>query len=230
MNTHGTRSGLLKRSVWMLALLLGAAVPTTALIRSGEAFAQANEQWHVRGRLLGKPRFSIQDDIEKAKDVSGIACATDSGYPRLCIVADDEAQGVQIVILRERDLKAGDFIPLISDSFGEKPLELDAEAVAFSDGAFYVIGSHGRPRHNDTDPERKRSEAQAAASQRVFRIRIARGAADMATGTLIGTYEITSSRALSEIIKTSSRRGCGPLQDEHRLCARTPAGDWSDSW
>ncbi|WP_416361694.1 DUF3616 domain-containing protein [Mesorhizobium sp. AR02] len=42
---------------------------------------------------------------------------------------------------------AGDFVRLIDNSFANKPLELDAEGVAYADGFFYVISSHGRPRH-----------------------------------------------------------------------------------
>ncbi|QWW71366.1 hypothetical protein [Rhizobium sp. WYJ-E13] len=52
-------------------------------------------------------------------------------------MADDETQGVQVVILEDGKLTAGDFVRLIDDSFGNKALELDAEGVAFADGFFY---------------------------------------------------------------------------------------------
>ena len=46
-------------------------------------------------------------------------------------------------------LVAGDYIRLISNAFEDALLELDAEGVTYADGVYYVIGSHGRPRHED---------------------------------------------------------------------------------
>ena len=40
---------------------------------------------------------------------------------------------------------AGDTIPLIDHSFDGKALKLDGEGIAYADGFFYVMGSHGYP-------------------------------------------------------------------------------------
>ena len=50
--------------------------------------AQADQPWKVHGKLLGKA--ISPSDYEKSEDVSGIACSTTAGFPRLCLVADDE--------------------------------------------------------------------------------------------------------------------------------------------
>jgi hypothetical protein len=115
--------------------------------------ANAQDPWKVDGKLLGKAEGA--SEFEKSEDVSGIACDRSSGFPRLCLVADDETQGAQIVILKDGELVAGDFIKLTDAQHAGKPLELDAEGVAFENGSFYVVGSHGRPRHND-DPKKER--------------------------------------------------------------------------
>jgi hypothetical protein len=60
------------------------------------ARAQDLAPWKVHGKLLGKS--AGPSDFEKSEDVSGIACDRSSGFPRLCLVADDETQGTQIVI------------------------------------------------------------------------------------------------------------------------------------
>src|SRR3712207_2562900 len=207
MVVHRTRPLTGRRRRLVAALLMSAAMLASAPTTAEVASAQTEAPWRVRGKLLGKPRGSDVLDSKKAEDISGVACATDSGFPRLCIIADDEAQGVQIVILRDGEMAAGSFIPLVSDSHKGKPLELDAEGVAFAEGAFYVVGSHGRPRHNDTDVEKARSDAQAAASRRVFRIRIAPGAVDMATGRLTGMPEVAASTALGGFVQMDRRLG-----------------------
>ncbi|MES0044105.1 hypothetical protein [Mesorhizobium sp. M0091] len=98
---------------------------------SGAALAQAPQPWTIQGKLTGKPKNLEGSESKNSKDVSGIACATESGFPRLCLIADDETQGAQIIILQDGKLIAGDFVRLIDDSFVGKPLELDAEGVAF---------------------------------------------------------------------------------------------------
>src|ERR1700755_1228514 len=94
----------------------------TGGLGSSAAFAQDSKPWKVSGKLFGKPKNLDGSDSKKSEDVSGIACATTSGFPRVCLVADDETQGAQIVILEEGKLIAGDFVRLIDDSFADKPL------------------------------------------------------------------------------------------------------------
>ena len=144
-------------------------------------------------------------DSKKSEDVSGIACATTSRFPRICLIADDETQGTQIVILKDGELIAGDSVRLIDDFHDGKPLELDAEGVAYADGAFYVIGSHGRPRHEADAAKEAKNKAKAAASRRVFRIRFAPGTIDPKTGKLAAAPDIKPSSELSRLITDNAR-------------------------
>lgn len=176
----------------------------TGLAWNGAALGQATDPqpWEVRGKLIGKLK-GLNGGSKKSKDVSGIACATDTGFPRICLLADDETQGAQIVILEDGKLIAGDFVRLIDDSFEDKPLELDAEGVAFDDGSFYVIGSHGRPRH-EPGKNASKIEARAKASSRVFRIRFPSGSIDMMTGKLDGLPEVSTSLNLTRIFRAQA--------------------------
>jgi hypothetical protein len=72
-------------------------------------------------------------DTKKSEDVNEIACAP-SSRPRICLVADDDAQGTQAVIMTKGKLVAGDFIQLVHSAFDNQPMELDAEGVAYADG------------------------------------------------------------------------------------------------
>jgi hypothetical protein len=116
-------------------------------------------------------------------------------------VVDDETQGAQVVILQDGLLIAGDFIPLIDDVYDKKPLELDAEGVAYADGVFYVIGSHGRARHDDDAEKEAKNEAKASATRKVFRIALTRNDVDIETGKLKNDPAITRSAALATILK-----------------------------
>jgi hypothetical protein len=126
--------------------------------------------WTVKGKLLGKPG-------EKSKDASGIACAAPQGFPRSCVVIDDNSQAAQFVTVNDGDIVAGEAIPLIDNSFEGKALELDGEGVAYADGFYYVIGSHGHPRDNDhkLDPVRDAAKIKAriAAASQIVRFRAA---------------------------------------------------------
>ncbi|AWN38190.1 DUF3616 domain-containing protein [Methylobacterium radiodurans] len=184
---------------------LAASLLLAVLTVAGGAPARAGgaEPWPVSGKLYGEPDQNRPEDTaasDKADDVSGIACATDSGFPRVCLVADDESQGAQIVILRDGALRAGSFIRLIDAAHEGVPLELDAEGVAYADGAFYVIGSHGRPRRAAGKPEAG-TVARAEATRQLFRIRFDPAAVDPETGVLKGNPEITGTRALARLIR-----------------------------
>ena len=161
-------------AAWVRALRFGLlAVP---LLLAGVGAARADEtEWPIEGRLFGKlePGGNGKKlDFKTARDISGIACEDGTALPRLCLIADDESQGVQIVMARRHEGEAGAFIPLIADRLGGEPLSLDAEGVAYADGAFYVIGSHGRPRR-ESDPAA--ANIRAKATWRVFRIRFVPG-------------------------------------------------------
>ena len=157
--------------------------------------AAADAGWPVQNRLLGKLK---DGKAEKAEDVSGIACAP-GAVPRLCLAVDDETQGAQVVILTEGGLIAGDFIRLIDDSRTGKPLELDAEGVAYADDFFYVVGSQGRARHETDADKEATNQAKAAATRKVFRIALS---ADLATGELTGAPTIAESDALATMLQS----------------------------
>ena len=176
-----------------------------AILPRASVGADLPPPWKVHNKLLGKPKDAAGLENKKSEDVSGIACAA-SGFPRLCLIVDDESQGAQIVIVNDGDLIAGDFIRLITDVHEGKPLELDAEGAAYDDvdKSFYVIGSHGRARHED-DPKKEaknkaKNKAKAEASRRVFRIRLKADAVDVKTGKLAATPDIKPS-SLSELIQ-----------------------------
>lgn len=165
-------AGVLPTAATITLLALAAGAPSTAYV---------DEPLKVSGKLVGKVK---DGEFKKSEDVSGLACAgDDSVYPRICLLVDDESQGAQVVILHEDHLVAGDFIRLIDSSFKGKPLELDAEGVAYADGSFYVIGSHGRPRHGDPTEE-EMNMARAAATRHVFRVQFDATAVGSETGKI----------------------------------------------
>jgi hypothetical protein len=186
----------------LVALLLTCSLMAAVLSASSAASAQGDQSWKVEGKVVGEPKGS-GDDAKKSEDVSGLACATSSGFPRTCLIVDDESQGAQIVIVNDGELTAGDYIRLIDNAHDGKLLELDAEGVAYADGYFYVIGSHGRPRNEKASDEAK-NKAKAESSRRVFRIRLASGAVDPKTGKLTGAAEIRSSSELPRLIKSQA--------------------------
>jgi hypothetical protein len=153
--------GLILPRLFVSSLALGSGASCQAQ-RDEPAAAVASGP--IAGQLWGKPKT-------QAEDVSGLACAPETSGRRLCLMVDDESQGAQIVVLRNGSLTAGDFVELISDTHDGKRVELDAEAVAYGDGAFYVIGSHGRARHEADSKEEAKNEAKARASRRTFRLR-----------------------------------------------------------
>jgi hypothetical protein len=158
-----TRHGTFAR--WWV-LVLTAALVCTPLLHTFSAAAD-EAVWAVKGKLLGK-----QD--KKSKDVSGMACASDVGFPRRCLVIDDESQSAQFVTLHDGEIVAGPSVQLINDAFEAKTLELDGEGVAYAHGFFYVIGSHGHPRDKDhqLDPHKDAAKIKAkiTASSQVIRI------------------------------------------------------------
>jgi len=125
----------------LTALLLAGALATSAFASPTIAWAKDDNTWQIQGQVRGKPKDKFGKTYERSKDVSGIACEAKPDYPRLCLIVDDETQGVQIIILKKDKMIAGDFIRLTQDSYEGKPLNFDGEGVAYADGAFYVMGS-----------------------------------------------------------------------------------------
>jgi hypothetical protein len=85
------------------------------------------ETWPVRGKLQGK-------NGKKSKDVSGIACATAHGFPRACLVIDDNMQEAQFVTVKDGEIVAGDVVPLTA--LKASPLSLTAKVLPTPTGSF----------------------------------------------------------------------------------------------
>ena len=164
---------------------------TTMFAATAQVAATDTGEWKVEGELIGK-----RDRV--AEDLSGIACTTDSGFPRTCLIVDDEQQAAQVATLTDGAITAGALVPLIDDKFDGKPVELDGEGVAFADNFFYVVGSHGRPRHDkaaiDQARESARVAAGLAASSKLVRLK-----SDSATGAIAPESAMQSS-ALAKLI------------------------------
>jgi len=147
----------------------------TLLLASGTAsvsHARDDGVWRVQNRLLGK-------NGEKSENVSGIACSAPEGFPRTCIAIDDERQAGQLVTVDDGELTAGNSVPLIDNEHRGKALEFDGEGVAFAEGFFYVIGSHGHPRDKKKKLKPGRDDAEInakiKASSQIVRFRLGAG-------------------------------------------------------
>ena len=188
-------------SAYRIARTLAWCLSAAVLLHGGVAAAAGDEPWKVAGKLMGKPKSFDGLDSEKSQNVSGIACATTSGFPRICLLADDETQGAQIVTLHNDTLIAGDFIRLIYHAHDGELIELDAEGVGYAAGAFYVMGSHGRARHERQNPRQEaKNAAKADASRQFFRVRFDLHAVSD-DGRLTGAVAITPSAALPTFIQ-----------------------------
>lgn len=112
-----------------------------------------------------KPDLFGEDD-KKPQGVSGIACMPPSDGRRRCLVVNDENTGAQFVEIAGQTITPGDMVDLIgakapSDALGTAPAErhcsdgegkfgeFDGEGVAYADGYFYVVGSHGCSRNKN---------------------------------------------------------------------------------
>ncbi|PWR21777.1 DUF3616 domain-containing protein [Zavarzinia compransoris] len=141
----------IRRGAWGGAVLVAAVL-------SGPVPAAADDAFPVKGASVGEVK--PKGEIKGAKDLSGIACAEAAGFPRRCLIVDDDSQFAQFALLHEDRLDLGKRIRLTERKFGDRYLEFDGEAVAFAGDAFYVLGSHGRPR--DKKGETPEGEARAA--------------------------------------------------------------------
>lgn len=134
------------------------------------AFGESGGAWPVKHKLFGK-------NGGKSEDVSGIACTTAQGFPRSCVVIDDNVQDAQFVTLTDGKLVAGAAVNLIGDEFKGEPLELDGEGVAFANGFYYVMGSHGHPRDTKHKLAAREIKARISASSQIIRFQTIDGEA-----------------------------------------------------
>ena len=183
-----------------MTLMIGRLFACVCFLAASLAPAAAQSlTWKVEGKLRGEPEGA--SGFDKSEDVSGIACDNATTTPRLCLVVDDETQGAQIVLLKEGELRVGEYIPLTNAQFDGKPLELDAEGVAFDSGNFYVTGSFGRARHESDSNKEAKNNAKAAATRQIFRVALPASAVDMKTGMLVDRPVITPSSTLAGLLQ-----------------------------
>jgi hypothetical protein len=168
------RHGVKTMPLANLGRIAAIACASLMLLASPAPGKDEDDSWTVKGDVIGKEKN------KQSKDVSGIACTTQKGFPRTCLIIDDNLQDAQFVELKDGKLVMGDAINLINNKFQGERLELDGEGVAFSKGFFYVIGSHGHPRDSKEklDPEKDRDQIKAriAASSQIVRFRAKDGA------------------------------------------------------
>jgi hypothetical protein len=194
--------GQCKRWIARFNLAVASFLFAVVAIYGNVSLAKDQETWPVEGKLLGKVDKK-SGKTKKSEDVSGVACAETSGFPRTCLIIDDNIQAAQVVIIQDGKLTAGSAIPLIENVFSKggvkKPLEFDGEGVAFADGAFYIIGSHGHPRdkERELDPIEAKAEidARIKASSQLIRVRFGPGTIQ-SDGTVKGSPEIVRTGAL----------------------------------
>lgn len=135
------------------AAILSAVLAQLVYPGGVSAWAEEQSAFPLTGIFAGKVKADGKQ--KQAADLSGIACDKASGFPRRCVVVDDDSQHYQFADLTDKGLAAGEIVQVTTAKDGDKALDFDGEAVAFADGKFYVLGSHGRPR----DVEQKLSPA-----------------------------------------------------------------------
>ena len=174
------------------------------LVTAASAGEEIADAWKVKGRLIGEPKKDDPAERKKASDVSGIACIPGPGLPQVCLVVDDEVEHAQVLLLEDGRLRAGDCITLSGDCKATRVLEIDAEGVAYAGGAFYVIGSHGRPRNNDGNMSDAAVAERLKAASALYTVRLADGSVDLDDGDLSAPPSVTRSEGLVAAIKGQS--------------------------
>ena len=81
--------------------LLARLVALSALLAYHPSLAWSDDScvWPVKERLFGKHGA-------RSENVSGIACTSERGFPRSCLVIDDELQAAQLVTVKDGELRA----------------------------------------------------------------------------------------------------------------------------
>lgn len=179
-------------ATFVAASLLGTAVAQAATLAPEQRF-----------RTLGD--FSAKKAGKPARDVSGLACMPAANGTQRCLLINDEGSFAQFARIAENRITPDATVPIIgteasSETLGQPPqgicktpgrfAELDGEAVAYADGAFYVSGSHGC--------SRKRGEFRLSAFH-LARIRVD------AEGTATGKVELTY--RLSDMLRVAGSAG-----------------------
>jgi len=175
------------------ALMLAAAFVFSTAASSQPVLMPNGPPWKV------KPVFEKTDKVREA--ISGAACAPT--LPPTCLAANDEKNYAQFFAIKGRKIDPSRLIRLVGDTDGGAPFgELDAEAVAYDRGLFYVAGSHGAPRNPAAaiDPSRfyiVRFRVNERTGKPRFRF----------SDEAVDTTAIVKSNALREVIKKAPEVG-----------------------
>ncbi|GAM97527.1 hypothetical protein U91I_01153 [alpha proteobacterium U9-1i] len=142
-----------------------------ALIFAACGVAHAQELTPTAVTVRGDDVFTIKKPAKPAGDLSGIACRAPASTSDFnCFVIDDEVPIIQRARLDGAGIYPGAdvILPSLRADFGQPPRgaeqpnptlacvtkdevgEFDREAIAYADGFFYVVGSHGCGRKNNT--------------------------------------------------------------------------------
>jgi len=172
--------------------LLGASLAQAATLTPEQRFRTLGD---FAGRKPDKP----------ARDVSGLACMPAANGVQRCLLINDEGSFAQFARIAENRITPDATVAVIgaeasAGTLGQPPqgickapgrfAELDGEAVAYADGAFYVSGSHGC--------SRKRGEFRLSA------FHLARIKVD-AEGAAAGQVELTY--RLSDMLRSAGPAG-----------------------
>jgi hypothetical protein len=82
---------------------------------------------------------------EARENISGAACAVSQPRFRSCLAVNDQKKYAQFFSIFGNTIVPGSVMRLLGDEADGNP---DAEGVAYHNGFFYVVGSHGRGRHS----------------------------------------------------------------------------------
>lgn len=123
------------RSAWAAC-----AVPLAML---GAPAAAHAEVLLPTAKLSVDPPLSAEDD--EANNVSGAACYVADGKRKSCLLIGDEVRYARLFSIDGDTVVPGDKVYILPerDARGDKFKETDAEGVAFADGFYYLVGSHG---------------------------------------------------------------------------------------
>lgn len=200
------------------AVLLAASLAQAATLAPEQRFRAVSD---FAGKKQGKA----------AHDVSGLACMPIANGARRCLLINDEGAFAQFAELAENRIIPGATVSVIGDEaspavLGTPPqgicrkpgrfAELDGEAVAYADGAFYIAGSHGCSR--------------GSGEFRLSAFHLARLRVD-GTGAPAGQVELTY--RLSDVLRRSGEAGAlfgKNLMDDNGLNVEGIAAQGDTLW
>src|SRR5215813_7929057 len=127
---------------------IAAAVIAAFLVSAGPAAADA---------LAPKALFQVSPPIpnqKEATNISGAACFLAQGVRKSCLLIGDEMRYARLFSIDGNTVVPGEKLSLLPehDQTGAKFKETDAEGVAFADGAYYLVGSHGLNKSGEKQP------------------------------------------------------------------------------